>query len=155
MDDVETEQSLKKAKGYALRLFKLRPRSEAELKAKLAVKGFTLDICSIIVDKFKVLGFIDDAAFARVWMQGRLKKYGFSRVARELAQKGIAKEIVTDLWESVRSDHDEVAVALAIVERRGRLYRGIEPRKRKKRMMDYLARRGFSAGTINKVIREI
>ncbi len=155
VDGLAPEEALRKAKGYALRLFKLRPRSEAELKAKLRDKGFTEDVSSRIIGEFKELGYIDDTVFARIWMQSRLKKYGFRRVARELTQKGILKEYIIALWEDLRGEHDEAAVARDIVERRARLYKDIPVLKRKKRIMDFLARRGFSAETINKVIREL
>lgn len=154
-EKVTPAEILKKAKGYALRLFKLRPRSEGELKAKLADKGYLPDIAGQVINEFKTYGYIDDAAFTRLWMQSRLKKYGFRRVSLELIQKGIAKEMITELWHELRIDHDEVAIAAAIATRRARQYQGVTPVKRKKRIIDYLLRRGFSSEAVSKATREI
>ena len=155
VDGSTFEEMLKKAKGYALRLFKLRPRTEDEFKVKFASKGYPDDVSCRVVSELKALGYINDAAFARVWMQSRLKKAGFRRVAMELAQKGITKEAVSLLWDDLKGEYDELAVARDLVERRIRLYIQLPVLKRKKRVMDYLSRRGFSADTINKVIRNI
>jgi len=152
---VNTEELMKKAKGYALRLFKLRPRSEAELISKLRNKGYTAEISLKLTEELKALGYIDDVAFAKCWMQGRLKKYGYSRVARELGEKGISKDTMAALWESFKPEYDEESLVRSLAQRRIRLGTVVDPLKRKKRIFDYLVRRGFSLASINKVIRDL
>ena len=70
------EDVLKKAKGYALRLFKLRPRSSYELAEKMRSKGYPEDIITRTREDSLAAGLLDDDIFARLWMQSRLKKYG-------------------------------------------------------------------------------
>jgi regulatory protein len=154
MDTNSTDQ-YSKAKGYALRLFKLRPRSTAELAEKMRGKGYPPDIIERVTSDMKAWGYLDDGAFTKAWLQGRLKRYGFRRIARELADKGIPKDLVQSTWEELRTDVDEEAIVREIALRRVRVYKGLHPLKRKKRMMDYLARRGFSLGMIVKVVREL
>jgi len=73
----------------------LRPCSTGELKDKFKLKGYPPEVADKVMADLAACGMLDDAAFARAWMQSRLKKYGFRRVARELADKGIAKELVS------------------------------------------------------------
>jgi len=153
--DTSPDDCYKKAKGYALRLFKLRPRSSVELTDKMRGKGYPPDIVERVFQDMKAWGYIDDEAFTRAWIQGRLKKYGYRRIALELGDKGIPKDLIGSTWESLKDDWDEESVIREIAVRRARVCRDVEPMKRKKRVMDYLARRGFNLSLINKVVREL
>lgn len=152
MDGLANDEIKIKAKGYALRLFKLRPRSAAELLVKLKVRGFPAEVSLGLVDDLTRMGYIDDAAFARLWMQGRLKKYGIRRIERELADKGILKATIDRLKDELRAEDEEIDTARELAGRRIRLYAALPVLKRKKRMMDYLTRRGFSGETALKVL---
>lgn len=153
---VEDTDVLKKAKGYALRLLKLRPRSRAELGRKMAGKGYERPAIDDVLDELTRLGFIDDAAFAKAWLQYRLNKpMGFRRVERELIDKGIPKDMIRGHWDEVKASYDELETVRTLARKRARQYNNVDPLKRKKRVMDYLARRGFQLDIIMKVIREI
>ena len=153
---VEDTDVLKKAKGYALRLLKLRPRSRAELGRKMAGKGYERPAIDDVLDELTRLGFIDDAAFAKAWLQYRLNKpMGFRRVERELIDKGIPKDMIRGHWDDVKASYDELETVRTLARKRARQYNNVDPLKRKKRVMDYLARRGFQLDIIMKVIREI
>ncbi len=147
---------LKKAKGYALRLLKLRPRSRSELARKMAGKGYGEDVVADVLDGLTALGFLDDAAFAKAWLQYRLNKpMGFRRIERELVEKGIPRDAIRGHWDEVKESYDELEVVRALAKKRTRQYNNIDPLKRRKRVMDYLARRGFQLDVIMKVIKEI
>lgn len=153
MDD----EVLKKARDYVLRLFKLRPRSTGELKEKLRLKGYPGEVIGKIVSDCAAQGLLDDEAFTKAWLQSRLKKYGLRRVSRELSEKGIPKELFESVWENTREDYDEEALVRQIAQRRmsSREQKDVPLLKRKRRVMDYLVRRGFNIGVINKVIRQL
>jgi regulatory protein len=153
--ELTPDDIFKKARGYALRLFKFRPRSEAEFLAKLRDKGYAEDVRARLAAEFKRYEMLDDVAFAKAWMQGRLKKYGFSRVSRELLHKGIAKETIAELRAQLNPEADEEQVATEIAVRRSRQYRDLDPLKRRKRLMEYLARRGFGSEIIVKVVKSL
>ena len=147
---------LKKAKGYALRLLKLRPRSMVELSRKMAGKGYDPAVIENVVDALTKMGLMDDAAFAKAWLQYRLNRpMGFRRVERELIEKGIPRDVIRGHWDEVRDSYDELEVVRMLAKKRARQYNNIDPLKRKKRVMDYLARRGFQLDVIMKVIKEI
>ena len=150
------DETFKKAKGYALRLLKLRPRSRAELDRKMADKGYARPVIDDVLDGLTGLGFIDDAAFARAWLQYRLNRpVGFRRAERELIAKGIPPEMVRAHWDELKENYDELEVVRGLARKRARQYNNIDPLKRRRRLMDYLARRGFRMDIIMKVIRDI
>ena len=152
----EDLEVVKKAKGYALRLLKLRPRSTAELSRKMAGKGYDQAVTQDVVSTLVHMGLMDDAAFAKAWLQYRLSKpMGFRRVERELIEKGIPRDVIRIHWDEVRESYDELEVVRMLAKKRARQYNNIDPLKRKKRVMDYLARRGFQLDVIMKVIKDI
>ena len=145
-----------KAKSYALRLLKLRPRATGELIQKLELKGYAHAAIDPLIDELTRAGFLDDAAFALAWMRSRLNRpHGLRRITRELSDKGIDRDLIQSSWEDLRQDYDELNVVRALAQKRLNAYPNIDPMKRKKRVMDYLARRGFNLDTIMKVIKEL
>ena len=144
-----------KAKGYVLRLLKLRPRTRLECLQKMAFKQIAPDITLKVIDYLESSGMVDDAAFARLWLQSRLSRYGMRRLLRELEQKGISREQVVLSGFPGQEDYDEITVARQIARKRCGVYKGINPLKQKKRLSDYLIRRGFSQQTINQVLKDI
>ena len=159
VDDMQmndNEEVLKKAKGYALRLLKLRPRSKGELESKMAGKGYAQAVIIDVLDALTQMGFIDDTAFAKAWLQYSLNRpMGFRRVERELIEKGIPKDVIRGHWDEVKEGYDELEVVRTLAKKRARQYNNVDPLKRKKRVMDYLSRRGFQLDVIMKVIKEI
>jgi regulatory protein len=155
MADIQNgSEQIKKAKAYALRLFKLRPRSTAELIDKLRGKAYETEVIECVVNDLKA-GYLDDQTFAKAWMQGRLKRYGLRRISIELTRKGISKDLISSVWNDAKQDFDEESTVRAIAQRRWNVYQSVEYLKRKKRVSDYLTRRGFSPDVISKVIREL
>jgi regulatory protein len=148
-----------KAKGSALRLLKLRPRSTKELRDRLHRKEFPSDIIEKVIEEFAKSELLDDEAFAKAWVNWRLsgRPVGLRRIAQELKDKGIPRDTVDGLIAASREDYDEEAVVQNIAERRirQRAQGSVPFLKRKKRVLDYLLRRGFSADVVSKVIRGI
>ena len=156
MGSVEDVDGLKKAKSYALRLLKLRPRSVAELRQKMTDKGHTAVVVDVVVDELTRAGFLDDAAFGRAWMRSRLNRpMGLRRVSRELMDKGVSKDLIRGAWDEVKADYDELEIVRQLAQKRAGKYNNIDPLKRKRRVMEYLARRGFQLDIIMKAIREL
>lgn len=155
MDDRIEKVNFNKAKGYALRLIKLRPRTEYELRVKFAQKMYSEEIADQLISYCKDSGLLDDGLFAKVWLQSRLKKYGLRRVRHELAAKGLSEQLILSETYRIKADYDEESVVRGLMARRIKVYQGLPALTKKKRMMDYLLRRGFSLETINKVVREL
>jgi regulatory protein len=150
---------LRKAKSSALRLLKLRPRSTKELRDRLQQKKFPSDIVEKVISELVGSELLDDEAFAKAWVNWRLsgKPVGLRRIAQELKDKGIDREVSDGLIAAAKEDFDEYAVVKVIAERRiqQRAQRSVPFLKRKKRVLDYLLRRGFSVDVVSKVIRDI
>jgi regulatory protein len=129
-----------KAYNRVLRYAALRPRSEWELTDYMRRKQVEEVTAQKILGKLRTLGFIDDAAFARSWVENRrlLKPVSKRRLVQELRQKRVSDEVVREVLEADVADEADVLAELVTRKRRQTKYQ--DPEK----LMQYLARQGFN-----------
>lgn len=130
-----------------------RPRSEAELRQRLYRRGFDDDSIGAVLKRLKEQGLVDDVAFARFWRDNRQHFSPRSRwlTKLELRQKGVAEDIIEQVLDTV--DDDDSAYQAARVKLRSLPqsdYQGF-----RRRLGEYLRRRGFSYGSINHTVRRV
>lgn len=143
-------------RAAALRFLKIRPRSVFELRQKLAGKGFEPQEIEEVLGYLESIDLLNDRTFTASWIRYRLARpFGFRRIITELNQKGIDAEVIAAAVTAAKSEYAESEVILEVARRRARVLAGIEPQKKKKRMADYLLRRGFSTDEVMKVIKKI
>jgi len=87
---VSDAQARHAALESALRLLAYRPRSEAELRGRLARKGVARDVLEGTINRVRELRLIDDEAFARYLVESRdrTSPRGRRLMASELRAKG-------------------------------------------------------------------
>jgi len=134
------------ATAAAMRLLSYRPRSETELRQRLARRGAPADLVDGAIARLHELGLVDDAAFARAWVEGRSRLSPRSRrlLRRELQAKGIEGEAAR---EALVSQDDEDA-ALRAAGRRAAAMRGLPYPEFRRRLGEFLRRRGFDSATV-------
>jgi regulatory protein len=130
-------------------------RSRAELAGKLAKKQVPDEVAQRLLDRFEVVGLVDDAAFARAWVQSRQAGKGLARraLAQELRRKGIEEEVARDALDEVDPE-EEVEAARLLVRRKLRTVRRLDRTTAVRRLSGMLARKGYPAGVAFRVVRE-
>lgn len=153
----EKSGQIKRARDYAHLLLKFRPRSVDEVRKKLIKRGFAEYIIDEVVEDFRQHRLLDDRKFAKMWVQDRLslKPMGRLRLRLELKAKGLDGTDIEEAVSEAMKDTDEYELARPIAFRRLRLMGSIDKLKRKKRVWDFLMRRGFTYDVVDKVVREV
>jgi regulatory protein len=130
-------------------------RSRHELEAKLAKKGVPEDLADRLLDRFEEVGLVDDAAFARAWVQSRQSGKGLARraLAQELRRKGIDDEDAKAALAEVDPD-DEMTEARRLVRRKLRTVSRLDRATAVRRLAGMLARKGYPAAVCYQVVRE-
>ena len=130
-------------------------RSRSELAGKLAKKGVPADVAGRLLDRFEEVGLVDDAAFARDWVQSRQASRGLARraLAQELRRKGIDDQVAREALAEV-DPHDEVESARELVRRKLRSVASLDRQVAVRRLSGMLARKGYSPGVALRVVRE-
>lgn len=151
--ELAAEDLRKRAFDAALRLLAYRPRSEQEMRTRLLRRGLPPDVIAATVEKLRGYGYIDDAAFARAWVESRAggSPRGQRLLRRELRSKGVAAETVTEATADVGEEEAARRAAL----KKLRSLHGLGYRDFRARLAGYLGRRGFGYDVIRPLIHEL
>jgi len=143
------------ARQILLRRLTEQPRTRAELATALAKRRVPDDVAARVLDRFGEVGLVDDAAFAKAWVESRQGGRGLGRraLAHELRRKGVDAEDTREAVAAV-SDDQELAAARALVDRKLPTLRRLDRQRAERRLMGVLARRGFPPGLARAVVRD-
>lgn len=121
-----------------------RAHSRHELEQKLLRAGYRPCTVEMVLYKLETEGFLDDADFARQWVEARTtRKLGTRRIAQELRHKGVSADEAEAALAQVDED-EQLTAATALVEKAlARAKPGEDPRKTANRITGMLARRGY------------
>ena len=146
----ESQSQLRAALAKAYRLLAVRARSEKELRDALARAQFVEAIIDVAVEDCKQQRFIDDANFARQFIQSRRRNrpMGRQRLAIELRQKGVDAEIIATALDEFFAEQTQLALADQLAEKQRKRLANLPPPKARQRLADFLRRRGFDWETI-------
>lgn len=143
-----------RARDQLLRLLSYRPRSVREVRRRLREQGYSPHAIERVVREAQANGWLDDAAFAKLWVEDRLmtNPKGPFALRQELRAKGVDEvHIERALAEA---DIDEAALIEALIERHKARYQGDAPETRRRKLVALLRRRGFSLSAIRKTLKE-
>jgi len=143
------------ARLICLRLLTSGPRTRAQLATALRKRRVPDEVADSVLGRFAEVGLIDDAAFARAWVESRHHGRGLARkaLAAELRQRGVADGEVRSAV-GLLGPQDELATAQRLVARRVAASRGKPMPARARQLMSMLARKGYPAGLAAQVVRE-
>jgi regulatory protein len=143
------------ARLICLRLLTAAPRTQAELAAALRRRGIPDHAAQAVLARFAEVKLIDDATFARAWVESRHHGRGLAgrALGAELRRKGVAPENIAGALEELNPDQ-ELATARELVARRLPGTRGQPGPARMRRLTGMLARKGYGPGLAFRVVRE-
>ena len=99
---------------------------------------------------------INDQQFARDWINMRLRKpLGLRRIFFELKQKGISTDVMTRELSFARGNINEEEIISGLAAQRALKYQGVDERTKKRRVFEYLIRRGFTPEAVTKIVEGI
>ena len=141
----------RKAYAQALRYLTLRAHSADELYKKL-IKKHSAECSAHAIEKCREIGFIDDEDFAFRYANELFnkKKYGISRIRSELYAKGIDREIIENVLNSLEFDFSQSIIE--IIEKK---YSDcFSDEKGKRRMIAGLMRLGYNYSDIKSALAD-
>lgn len=140
---IREEILIKRAKKRALYLLNFGRKTEGQLKGKLIRDRYPKDVAQEAVEYAKSFGYLDDAAFARDYIELNKDRKSKREMALALFQKGLSKEEIRQAMEEVYDQEDHVNAIRRILRQKGYDPREKDEKKRQK-IIGYLARKGFS-----------
>ena len=142
-----------RARSIACRILSARPHTEYELAEKLRARGLNATVVEQIIFFLKEYGMLDDAAFARSYINQRMQSRpaGKTLLFAELRHRGVPSAIIETILEDIDGD-TEYDMALRLVMKRKSLSGDC---CRPAKIASFLWRRGFSSETIKRICKEL
>ena len=152
-DDADDPEA--RAREICLRLLTLAPRTRAQLADALRKRGIPDTVAAGVLDSYTDVGLIDDAAFARAWVESRHYSRGLAgrALAAELKQRGVDPGEIRDAIEEL-GPAAEAATARKLVAQKLAGTKGEPAQARTRRLAGMLARKGYPPRLAFRVIRE-
>jgi len=153
IEQLQAEDARERAFQQAMLFLSYRARSESEIRQNLRKHEFPELVIETTLERLRQGGLANDNQFARAWVENRTVFRPRSRrlMAMELRQKGLNEEAVSSAVENV----DDEALAYEAAQKRAVRFKGLEWNEFRKKLSDFLARRGFSYSVIAPVITRI
>ena len=144
-----------RAREVCLRLLASRPRTRTELAEAMRRRGVPDEAAAAVLARFTDAGLIDDAAFARAWVESRHHNRGLARraLSAELKQRGVDGQDI-EAAVSALDPAEELATARRLVAKAMRASRGKPLPTRIRRLVGLLARKGYPAPVAYRIVRE-
>jgi regulatory protein len=144
-----------RARQICLRLLTAGPRTRAQLAVALRRAKVPDEAAETVLARFADVGLIDDAAFARAWVESRHHSRGLSRrsLSAELRRTGVDSDDIREAVEALDPEQ-EVATARRLVEQKLSATRGQPSEARARKAAGLLARKGYPPGLAFRLISE-
>lgn len=155
---LEQTESGDKAYLAALRFLEARPRSTAEVRTRLGRKDFAPEAIEAAIARLAELELLDDAAFARYWVENRqaYRPRGAGALRDELRRKGIDAGVAAEVMNDDALTVDESASAWGLARGVLHKYAGSHDRNAfTRRMSSYLQRRGYTFEVIRPIVEQL
>ena len=150
---LEDEQR-KGAKDKAFRLLAVRARSEKEIRDRLKQSSYTPPTIEWTIAELKRIGLLNDYEFAQMYSRSRMAIHpvGSFLLRRELGNKGVAEADIEAGIAEAYQETNETDVARRLAAQRKQRYMNLDEKKAKKRVSDFLLRRGFGWDIVNEIL---
>ncbi len=147
------EDSKEWAYQQALLFLSHRARSENEIRQNLRKHEMPEEVIEATLEKLRQAGLANDDNFAHAWVENRntFRPRSKRALTIELRQKGLSDETIQDSL----SDIDEESLAYEAGLKRATRLKSLEWSEFRKKLSEFLARRGFSYSVIAPVVPRI
>lgn len=150
---LQSDDVRERALQQALLFLSYRARSEAEIRQNLRKHEYPEPVIESTLERLRQDRLADDKQFAQAWVENRstFRPRGRRALTMELRQKGLDDETV----QTAVAGLDEEALAEEAARKRLERLRGLERNDFRKKLGEFLARRGFSYEIIDLTIRRL
>ena len=149
--------AFKKAKAHAQQYLSYRDRSKWELSQYLSKKEHSPPVIQKTLDYLTEINYVDDHRFALRWGQYKINKnkLGKNRLYFELLGKGVNKETIEAILNTLYEENPEIELAAQCARKKWITLKSFEEKKKKRLLVQYLQRKGFSSDIIYQSLRTL
>ena len=148
-----TYDMLKRAKLRCMHLLEKRDYTEKELRQKLenGKTEYTEEQVDGAIAYVKSFHYVDDGRYACKYIEAMQSRKSRRQIEQELYQKGVDRELIQEAFEETGEVPEEEQIARWMEKRN--FHPEEADLKEKQRMYAFLARKGFRAENIQRVMK--
>ena len=156
-DRLGTAAEQESAYRTGLRALERRGFARADLARRLLRKGHARAAVESALEQLADIGMLDDAVFAEHYVATRAARgRGPSRLIRDLIAMGVERRVIDRALAAHRADGGETTeVPLALASKRAAQLGNLPRAAKRRRLLAYLARRGFSGSEIGAIVKQV
>ncbi len=130
-------------------------RCHSEVKKKLSDLGFWGDWAEEIIQKLIDDNFLSEERFVGSYCRSKFKykRWGKLKIVRKLREKRLSKSMI-DFGLKEIEEEEYWKTLNYLFEKKSTTLKEEDPRKRKKKILDYLTQKGYESSLIWKVLNE-
>ena len=153
IEKLKVEEWREKAYQQAMLFLSYRARSESEIRKNLRKHEIPDSIVEETLERLRQANLANDNQFAQAWVENRntFRPRSKRALTVELKQKGLTEAAVKSAIEAV----DEESLAYQAGTKRSGRYENLEWPEFRKKLSEFLARRGFSYDIVAPVVSRI
>jgi len=153
IEQLQVEDARERAFQQAMLFLSYRARSESEIRQNLIKHEIPESVIDLTLERLRQDGLANDNEFAQAWVENRSTFRPRSRrmLAMELRQKGLDDESMQSALKNV----DDEPLAYEAAQKRATRFKDLEWSEFRKKLSEFLARRGFSYAVIAPVVTRI
>lgn len=145
---------VKEATSYARRATANTPLSAGRLRSKMESRGYPPPVVTRAMQQAREQRIVDDHAYAMALVEeGRGKGHAPLRIKTDMQKRDLSDEAIQAALATIQ-DRDPEAQAFAVARKRAERYRDVDTETAYRRLVGYLARRGYTEALSRKVARE-
>ncbi len=147
------ESDRQNAKAYLYSMIARKARTTKEARDRLYEKGFHKDAVEYAIEAVSSYGYLDDAQYAKNFVENSLRNKGGYRLKKEMQLKGVSEENInealTEIDDEVERDSAKILGAKYL---KGK---SLEDEKVREKLFRFLVSRGYSYDTVKSTIKEL
>lgn len=150
---LQAEEARERAFQQAMLFLSYRARSESEIRQNLRKHEIPEAVIEQTLERLRQDGLANDDQFARTWVENRSAFRPRSRrlMAMELRQKGLDDETISLATNSI----DDETLAYEAAQKKVARLKDLAWNEFRKKLSDFLGRRGFSYSVIAPVVTRV
>jgi regulatory protein len=148
---IESESHRYAIRSWLLALLAKKRYTRKQLFNKCSENGYDNDTVNDILDEFEQNKWLDDAEYAAAFVRDKssLNRWGPAKIKQKLYEIGVDKSFGDIAIKRNVSENDQIEAITSLIEKRRIHYlREADLMKRKKKIIDYLLRKGYDSNIV-------
>lgn len=142
----------KRVKKRAMHILEKHDKTEQQLREKLRENRYPSESIENAIEYVKSYGYIDDASYARRYVEYRIKRKSKKQLKMELIGKGISSEIIAEIFEEMEDSELDTIKKLILKKS---LFSADLGQEEKNKIKMSLMRKGFPYSDIERAFEQL